>query len=255
MTAVEPWLPRSALLDGGLTMLIGTLLDGWQRKWIARPGRIAASLQTAPPKPAPATEGWQTACGKVSAYYDRQTALRLGAALIGARHAPRTARSIDETLLSNLAADAGRDLLTRLASRFSASDAIERMGKSASSPSALRFAIRAANGALVELAVASGAAVTARKSLVRPKRTPSPLTSRAGAQEALQVNVSAQIGTSEITAADLRSLAVNDVLILDAALSEAPRLTVNGSLVLNSRFTLMRKGAALEICRSEEGAF
>lgn len=255
MTASQVWLPTTALFDGALTDAVSASLEHWRQKWFARPGRLSIRLQAGVRKQQHPMEGWRSSCGGLTTCADRERTHRFGAMLLAFRRTPRRVTSADTKLLKSLAADASKDLLATMASRFAVSTSLEPLTAAPTSAGKLPllcFSVAGTYGRLFDLVATHDAAASARKSLVRPQREPAPLTNRTAAHEAMEVRVSARVGARRISASDLRSLTVNDVLVLDAQLTETPRLVMNGRVMTDPRMSLARNGASLVICTNED---
>ncbi len=255
MTGPATWLPETALFDGRLTELVDARLERWRSKWFGRTGRLAIRLK-AGARRQPAVAGWTSTCGGITACINTEQRHRLAGAILGIKRIPRSPTPLDTRLLDGMATDAVRDLMEALATPFGVTPEITPLPTKAppveASLKPLQFSVAGAYGLIMDLVVTAGAASAARKAMTKPLRPLLPLSSRNLAQSALRVTVAARIGSSQISRADLQSLGVNDVLVLDSKLTDAPRLTFNGHMLDDSRLSLVRTDSALVISCNED---
>lgn len=251
MTAAEPWLPLTALLDGALLASVEKAVESWRSRWINSPKRCAVRTESIGAADSLPTRGWGTRCNALRFRFDAKGQERLLALVLQSRRAAQPSTRADKALLDGLCARISSDLLDHTAGLFGA-----ETGRYLAAPestadgidtAAVRFIISGSTGTLGLLVASAGAAARARKSLVKPNDSRTPLEARSRVTANQHLKIGAFVGAGEVSLSDLGSLAVGDVLVLDRPLTSPLDITINKRVPKERRLEVRRDGTGLVI--------
>lgn len=255
----EAWLPPLALFDGVLGDRALGWTRQWEKRWFRSPKGVSVRVSARGDKPAARTAAWGTADGGLVLAIEEEVVLRLAYALLGTRKRPRQLPSPDLRLLRAVSEACIRDLLSRLAVGFG-------LAKELSAVDIANLKLRAHSAVVHFSAGISGlprgfdiylsqdAAVAARKAQIGSPREPRPLGARKSAIEAQEIAVGACIGWSRLALGELRSLELEDVLVLDGAFGKDLELLINGRRTIDPGIELIRAGSTLALRERKIGA-
>ncbi|KAF0177033.1 MAG: hypothetical protein FD124_2266 [Alphaproteobacteria bacterium] len=235
--AAEAWLPEAALTDAAMTGELGGILRAWSAHWLRGGPIIDVSMRM------DASETGARDRGLV--YADDPEAVVLSTtprgevaialAMLGLPLRWLRLKPADIGVLRAFTAAAMADLAVRLCPLISdrplaLSPYLEapRLGPR---PARVVCASMQWTGApdALQLHMSRGCAAAARKRLCRDVRQGRPLESRSGAIARQVVKVGAYVGAGGAELAELCSLDVGDVLVLDRGVGAAFELTVDGA--------------------------
>jgi hypothetical protein len=257
MVLPEAWLPAPALFDGILTDRVTGVVYAWRKRWLSTPGKASVRLQ-AGVKLATSRAGWASACGGLQIVAGQQGQLRLAAGMLGLRRTRAKAASADLALMDRLSGEAISNLIGMLAGIFQTQPKAERLKRIPTEDFheisiAMQFAVSTPAGRLVDVHVTPDAAVSGRKAQIASRRAPSPLGRRQDAVRRQTVRIGAFAGAGEIGLAELRTLAVGDVLVLDRMIDESFDLTLNDRRMTHRDLDIRRDGRSLLVQSTNSG--
>lgn len=224
MSSTQSWLPKSTLQSERAVRPFAAAVADWAEAWFPdRAWRAAPGFQ-------PAGEGGDWSVLREDTHFSivgrPKATLDLSFALLGQR--PRQdLTQADHQLLRRLAATALDDLHKRTGSLYAAS---LRQASGSASRSRLRLtigpdnqakiAIEAELGALTALIKSSFRAVAGRRELVAPR----------GAIAQQPVRIEAHLGSAALSIAQIETLEVGDIVVLDRPLDAPARISINNRL-------------------------
>lgn len=227
MTRVGEWLPPEALVQDAVFAPLRDVVDGWVLDWIGQP--LLTLTQIIPINPSAA--GAQ----------DLKWSLRFGARSMGVCLEPRPARRLLAKVLRSpvdqvdltpadmkVLQQVENDLLQDLTGRIEA--LLGRSGQAlpAKAPSfplqhggVELILAEPSGGRILSIGLATSDVIRLRKSRLSGERRPQrPLRRFADALAGEFVEVNARVGRASLALADLRSLGVGDIIILDTGVEE-----------------------------------
>lgn len=241
MTAAAlPWLPPGATLPQPAHVALADMVDGWSREWFAARPLAAGRLRRVPDghRPVRGAERHECAPGvAIGCSADAPMLLGARAAAVSAQAAGRP--PADAALLARVGSECLDDLRRRARALLCPDD---------SPPGHAAHCLEIGSPArdlplTLELSEARFAAFL-KSWLPRPgsRRQPHAL---GGAVAALEVPVSAALGSCVLTAGELATLGIGDVLVLDSDLEAEVPLTVAGKRVRRGAGTISSREGAL----------
>lgn len=244
------WLPDVALYDGSLTSAVASLVDKWRIRWIRTPIKLAVRIDAKVGERHLSASGWTSDCGNLSYFADDRARMRLAASILNSKRVTASPSRTDGILLDRLTDKAIADLMGTLAELFAVRATVQPIGETPSSSetlsSALKFVITGPAGIVGVILASPDAAAAARKRLVKTDRRPHPaLQPRANGIAQQPVYVGVRVGSGVVTAADLATLSIGDILILDRRVDETPEMVINGRPTADPDIRLGRDGARL----------
>lgn len=258
MTTAQPWLPPTALFDGALTSAVAMEVESWRARWVASPAPFSVRLNACNGSDVLPPQGWRTACGTLRLHADTRMRLRIVASALQSRRAAHASTAVDKAFLDALSEKVCRDLLDRHAELFGAaagSQPLSPDSRADEPPALMRFCIAGPGGTLGFMTVTAGAAARARRRLARSTAQRPPLEPRRRAVTACHIRVGARVGAGRVSASDIASLAVGDVLVLDKRMVDALEVTLNGQPSDARAVEIRRSGSALFIQTTRKQAF
>jgi flagellar motor switch/type III secretory pathway protein FliN len=224
MSLTQSWLPKSTLQGERAVRPFAAAVADWAEAWFPdRAWRAAPSFQSA-------LDGGDWSVLREESYFSLvgrpKATLDLAFAILGQR--PRQdLTQADHQLMRRLAAAALDDLHKRTASLYatglrqaSGSVSRSRLRLTIGPDNQARIAIEAELGSLTALVKSSFRAIAGREELV-PVRT-------AIAQE--PVSIEAHLGSAALSIAQIETLEIGDIVVLDRPLDTPARISINNRL-------------------------
>lgn len=239
------WLPIDTPAPAALDHKLSAIVADWSQAWFAGEQITIGSL------------------GLVGAVRDRTWSTPGDGLMLG--FSPNAIRSVgnqvldlvetateqrDHELIEEIGEAALADLRVRLAAFVSSHDATGwRPVIDPPGGSGWRFAINPRGVFTIALSPMLFATL-ARRELPREDR--SPLADAAAALAATSVSVTAGLGSCRLALADMRSMAIGDILVLDAAIDDPVPIAINGRILSRGRCSIatVETGAMIEIVQS-----
>jgi flagellar motor switch/type III secretory pathway protein FliN len=224
--AVREWLPKGALIDLKLRERVRQVVATWSECWIAASRLELGDLRCS----GAVVQGMALAPGLWLA--GNEDALEDVASLILDIPTTQKFTSSEQALLADLGGTALAELATDLSSAL-------RLGSGAMDVPLVGLEVRRVEQPvpLFSLLVPEAALIALRKAEIGSADTPVPLEPVAALGEE-EIVFEAIIGEAVITAAELRSIRVGDVLVLDNDISEPIELHLRGTHHLLARARL-----------------
>jgi len=211
---MTPWLPPGS--DDDVARAIATAISDWLGKWLTRVPRLEA--RKIRPGAHDAEHWWGTGTARVG--IPAQSAVLLGNAALGEIADVQGGR--DREVLMQLSAEIASDLASRLASLTSASDVqSSTLGYWRLSPDGEQWAIIAGLDPAALVRIRRRAAGTSGAKA---------LGHMLAALSSESVVLGCHLGSAEVTAGDLGTLAAGDVIMLNRPCAAAVPLTINGEI-------------------------
>jgi hypothetical protein len=254
-SAPHAWLPAPALFDGVLAKLFGERLQDWSRTWLPAPIKVSSRQSAEGGRQRETVESLGTSCGGLQITADQSDRIRIASAMMGLRRPWSRTDRPDVDLLDGLALEALGDLIRKLAIAFRTNAEPKRIADRSGPPIAFHYGVSGLGGRLFDLSVGWEAAVAARKARIETARVLPPLGTRGEAIAKQAVAIGAFAGSGHVELAELRTLSLGDVLVLDRAIDDGFALTINGRCVSSQGLKLAQEGAALVLrsSRPERG--
>lgn len=201
-----PWLPQNALIDGVITAMLDRVVTAWGEKWLpdggASLGQAALQGDLAPARPLPT--GMKIDASRA----ERQS---LGCSVLGENGEP-SIKPTDRAVLDQLADAALQDLDTELRKELGAGDGDDTL--------CLSFTIEAQGRLLATIGVGRNQAIALRRKAAPTRRVGGKIESPIVALQKEKLKLKAFLGTGTIELAEVDSLAVGDVLVLDQRIDD-----------------------------------
>lgn len=235
------WLPDGALDDDVLLARVQGVAEAWSAYWMPLP-RVHTDQVADPAGLSDTPDALRLAApdGRVRAGASLASRLHLGMAMLGVSVDRNQVGADDQSLLDALASRALQDLVDRLGATPGA-DAGGPDG--AYEPGPVFQIVLAEAGPRIEIALARDLAIAWRKGPAMPT---SPRTSAGCWQDAVgdqPVRIGARVGDSSLSLAEMSSLEVGDVLVLDRVIGEGLEITVDGEPVRDQLCHVEQNGA------------
>ncbi len=251
MTAsFRPWLPANTAAPQLALGALADMADGWSREWFAGEGlRAAGALVRIDARGELRKTVWHAHDGGLAIGISAPGTAAIGAQVLGVAVGERPAA--DAALLETVGSECLDDLKRRAAAmlRLSEKGWTPADGQRAGPVHRLEIAGPARNPVLT-LELSADLFVALVKSKLPPALAPAPLGKPAEALAALPVSLSALLGRSAITVAELSGLATGDVLVLDRALDAPLPLAIDGTPAARGACTVSDDGTALKITQA-----
>ncbi len=250
----RPWLPANALADATVQAMVRDSAMNWAARWLIDPRDIIASTQkvSSPIKISDAFTCWTNATGALTLAVDQASAIKLAAQMIGAPAGGKP-NAADLSLYHRLARDCCLNLLSDLAALFGC-DGDFREAKQHEANGDTKYTLAfAAGGPSFDLYVDRALMIYARQSSAKGARPPIPLGVLGEAIGRQHISVGAAAGGATIGLDDLYALACGDVIVLDKALDDDVRMTVNGHVAPSATAFIRRSETGLELRMTQTG--
>lgn len=224
MSSTQSWLPKSTLQGERAVRPFAAAVADWAEAWFPdRAWRAAAAFQAA-------GDGGDWSVLREDALFSLvgrpKATLDLAFAILGQR--PRQDLSqADHQLLRRLAAAALDDLHKRTASLYAAG---LRQSAGTGSRSRLRLTIGPDNQAKLAIEPEPGALTALVKSSFRARAARTELTSPRAAIAQEPVRIEAHLGSAALSIAQIETLEIGDIVVLDRPLDAPARISVNNRL-------------------------
>ncbi|MES2442146.1 MAG: FliM/FliN family flagellar motor C-terminal domain-containing protein [Pseudomonadota bacterium] len=253
MTLVfRPWLPADTAAPRLVQGALADMADGWSRDWfVGEATRAAGALVRVDVRGELRKTAWHAHDGGLAIGISAGGVAALGAQVLGVAVAGAERSAADTVLLEAVGGDCFDDLKRRSAALLKLA---EKGWSSTEAPRAgpvHRLEITgAARNPVLTLELSADLFVALVKSKLPPPPAPVALGKPADAIATLPVELTALLGRSAITVAELAGLATGDVLVLDRALDAPLPLVVGGTLAPRGACTVSEDGAALRITQA-----
>ncbi|WP_448661551.1 FliM/FliN family flagellar motor C-terminal domain-containing protein [Sphingomonas sp. CJ20] len=232
---------------------LADLVESWSGEWFAEERmRVAGALaRVAAPRIESRKTVWHGCDEGVAIGLPPSGTTALGALVLGVATAIDQRNPQDITLLEALGKACLQDLKSRLAQRLALDSAVwrESEGRAGEGPVVRLEIVTATRGLVVQVDLsASCFARLVRRTLPDPPAG-APLGSGGTALARISVSLSASLGRSRISVAELAGLGCGDVLVLDQPTDAALPLAVGGVPLARGRCTVVEgeRGPALRI--------
>lgn len=249
--AFRPWLPADTAAPRLALGALADMADAWSREWFAGEGaRAAGALVRVDARGELRKTAWHAHEGGLAIGISASGIAALGAQVLGVAAGTERAAA-DAALLETVGGECLDDLkkrsavLLRLPEKGWTSADTQRAGPFYR----LEIAGPLRNPVLT-LEVSADLFVGLVKAKLPPAPASAPLGRPAEALAALPVSLSALLGRSSITVAELSGLAAGDVLVLDRALDAPLPLAIGGTLAPRGACTVSEDGSALKITQA-----
>lgn len=248
--AFRPWLPADTAAPRLVLGALADMADAWSREWFAGDGmRAAGALTRVDARGELRKTMWHAHEGGLAIGISALGAAGLGAQVLGVATGDRSAA--DAALLESVGRECFDDLKKRAAAllRLPEKGWAAADGQRAGAVHRLEIAGPARNPVLT-LELSGDLFVALVKAKLPPAPAPEPLGKPAEALAVLPVELSALLGRSAITVAELSGLAQGDVLVLDRALDAALPLAIGGKPAARGACRVSGDGGALKITQA-----
>ena len=255
------WLPASALQTGAVEALLGDILRGWSRDWLAR-GSLTLSGRLLQSDRASAIGDeirWFVRGRSLALSVPASAQLMLVRAMLDAAEGDALTTDDDRRVADDLSRVALDDLRSRLGS-FGREDDGRWTELPSGEPAELldRWEVAISLGAgvpLLKLALSNDAVIAAIKGALPPPEASRQVSPRRAGLLAQPVEVSARIGHARVSLADLAELGAGDVIVLDAGLDDPATLAIDARPRPDFACSVERRdqGFALQLLTSLRG--
>lgn len=226
----RPWLPKAALFDSTLADAVADRARAWARHWFVDERRVEVRLCPGAAFPGAPDGARAWVSDDVSLLLDPRAPLAFW--MLDLTPGAHKANAADTKLLERLAASAARDLFERVRGLFGLEPPADapQARRPAGEDLVFSFGLGAATN-LLHLVVAPGRAIGARKALLPTAPAPPRVHAIQNALAGQTIRVGAMVGLARLPLADIRSLSVGDVVVLDRGQDEALDLAIEGARV------------------------
>ena len=247
------WLPDGTLAPASVQNLLAGMVESWSGEWFAgEPMRVAGGLaRIAAPRAELRKAVWHCCDEGVAIGLPPAGVMALGAMVLGVPAAAGQRNAHDLALLEALGKECLDGIKSRLVQCLALGKPVWHPSEAGRGEGAIHRleAVTATRGLtlLIELSAPSFARFV-REVLPEPA-VGVPLGSGSAALAGIPVSLSALLGRSHITVADLAGLGCGDVLVLDRATDDILPLAVDGVPLARGRCAVVegKRGPALEI--------
>ena len=245
MTTVSEWLPIGHLTSTAVTNLVGRVVSDWSEAWFSE-SQIKLSLLR--PADGQASRKDWSPCGPCRLGVTRSGRLKLALLALDASSEPQPMTDADLQIIEGVQAALVKDLGDRLARLLEVKSSAENEGQPGSDD--LIATLWAENIEICQLSFCRNliAALARRQAPPRRIHDEAPV-SRIEALGPNRVALEAHFGSVELSLAEIRNLAVGDVLVLDTALNDpiALLLKPQGTAIVAGRLTQLDDHLALAL--------
>ncbi len=251
MRSCHAWLPADTPVPRLMFAALADMADAWSRDWFAGDAmRAAGALVRVDPRAELRKTQWHTHEEGLAIGISASGVAALGAQVLGVPVVSERPAA-DGALLESVGCECLDDfkrrsvVLLRLSEKGWTAGGAQRSGQ----VHRLEIAGQARNPVLT-LQLSADLFVALVKAKLPPAPIPAPLGKPAHALGALPVSLSALLGRSAITIAELAELATGDVLVLDRALDAPLPLAIGGLCTSRGSCIVSDDGAALKITQA-----
>lgn len=252
MTAVSfrSWLPADTPAPKLVLGALADMADAWSREWFAGEGmRAAGALTRVEARGELRKTAWHAHDAGVAIGVSATGVAGIGAQVLGVAAGDRPAA--DAALLESVGGECLDDLKKRVAALLRLPEKGWMAADSQRTGAVHRLDIAGpARNPVLTLELSNDVFVALVKAKLPPAPASAPLGKPAQALAALPVSLSALLGRSAITIAELSGLAEGDVLILDRALDAVLPLAIGGTPAPRGACTVSEDGSALKITQA-----
>lgn len=243
----QSWLPNDTATPRRALAALGDMADGWSQAWIAaEPFRVAGALVRIDPRSELRKAQWHCHDGGLTIGHSATGLGVLGALVLGVPVVERP--PADAALLEAVGSECIDDLKRRCADLFGLPQRNWAISTDRPAGPVHRLEITApSRNSVLTIDVSIKLFVAFVKAMLPPAPPPPPLGNPGEALATLAVSLSALLGQSAITIAELSSLAEGDVLVLDRALDAPLLLAIDGKPTARGTCVIGQNGAALNI--------
>lgn len=248
---IQPWLPDGALTSPQAAAAIAAVVGDWARHWFHAPGFRAAARWTSAPDDGADWTPPRPLSSYVAVQGRSDGAHIIGQALVALPPARTLQPASDRQLLGAAGRSVLADLDDRLARLTRDLSNMTMSHEPGSDAARLCLAIEDAAGRAVHRLIADVGVVIALARQAIQKRKPAPvLTPRSEALADARVACGIMLGRAHLPYADVRGLAVGDVVILAGGSDAARDLLVEGKVASHAA---VRIPAADNISSPQQG--
>lgn len=256
--ARHDWLPLGALDHASVRAPIEAAVAAWSEHWFARRRVAAVAVQALdvgdPQARRDATDGggWRGLRNGLTLSLSRRASARLVGWALDADLEVLAPAGLDRRIVEAFEKTLIDDLLARVAAAAGLASAAGELAPAAgpfAAPGGLVVGLADQGAPWFWLGVPFATALGLRRSALSPSRPPTaPLSSRAAATASTPLRLEARLADVEMTLADLSTLAVGDVLVLDQLADSPAQLRLaGGGLVAHGLLTALDGHAALTL--------
>lgn len=245
--AYRPWLPANTVAPQLAYGALADMADGWSRAWFPQqPMRAVGALARIDARGELRNTQWHAHDGGLAIGLSASGLVSLGAHVLDVPIAERPAAEV--ALLEAVGTECFDDLKRRAAAVLSLPEKGWTAGTRTQAWPVHRLEVAGAGrNPVLTLEVSADLFVAFVKAKLPPPPSSKPLGKPAKALGALQVAISAMLGRSVVTVAELSSLAEGDVLVLDRPLDAPLPLLLGGMPAARGACTISDDGTALKI--------
>jgi flagellar motor switch/type III secretory pathway protein FliN len=235
--SVREWLPLDIVDQAVIRTALAGAVEAWSEHWFQRHRLVVGSIVAAPRGATSADSGWSwTLFGQaVAINRSSNSPTPFASWVLDGGWDPLLASAADRLIVEDLEATLLADLSGRIEAKLGLVGAASAIADEISDPlgadGGAIVGLKSESGAgALRLAIPLAALVAFRKSRL-PNRSVATerLGSRSDALDATSVQLDAQLGDAQLALADLQTLAVGDVLVLNTRLDGLAALTVEGA--------------------------
>jgi hypothetical protein len=250
----RPWLPEAALSGGAVDGLLSTALREWSAHWLARAN--ARPLGTVTPLPSYADLGtgavWLTLDRDVAIGIPEESRLTLLRLFLDLPPREESVTEADRQLITSLSTLCLDDLCRRLAEMFAPKGVARWTTTDASVMPALAEPRGCAFGVetrspLIRFVASTAAIINLTRSRLPARPARPALRPISAALASQQVTISAALGRSTITLADMAGLSEGDVLVFDEDMGTPLAIALDGTPVSGGRCTIVEANNRLHL--------
>ena len=247
----RPWLPADTAAPRLVLGALADMADAWSREWFAGEGmRAAGALVRVDARGELKKTVWHAHEGGLAIGISASGIAALGAQVLGVPAAGERSAA-DAALLETVGGECLDDIKKRSATLLRLAEKGWTAADSQRAGPVHRLEIAGPlRSPVLTLELSADLFVALVKAKLPPPPVPAPLGKPAEALAALPVSLSALLGRSAITVAELSGLAAGDVLVLDRALDAALPLAVGGTPAARGACTVSDDGTALKITQA-----
>lgn len=230
--SLRDWLPAEAAERSAVRAPIEEVVAQWSSHWVAR-GELSLS-HWALAAEARADAAWRDCGGGLQVNCSTRAAARLAGLALDARPEQDELNDRDRKLLASLSRRIVDDLAHRVRQRLGAE-------RDVVSPADRRITAVVSEGvdAILQLSIPVPLLTgLCRRTLPTPRAPTTPLASRLAAAAPTTLRLEATLGAVTLSLAEVRDLAVGDILVLDRTVSEPADLSLSRSEAPVARGTL-----------------
>jgi hypothetical protein len=228
---VQPraWLPKDAIAPERIRPAIDQLMTEWGRAWLAESRPLLKTAFQYDWPSASTSANWRSAAGVVSLELTRVVQAVIAGAMLGVTVPSGSLQALERTIIEDIARAAADDLLVRFVGLTGLKvEACELSDQAIDLSSCSWWSVGLGVGKPgFKFALSDSALIAISKRALAPARRSRPVSLR----EALalhEIKVSASLGRCALSLADLKGLAVGDVLVLDRAVEGPLEINVDG---------------------------